>query len=125
MGTITSLGKYIFLIPFAAFGVFHVMQGADMAVMVIPKLPAGTALVYLTGIAQLAFVLSALMGKLDKLAAVLLAVMLMVIIVFIHVPGLSAPDNTTSMTMMLKDIGLTGGALMYAGAYATDKSVIG
>ena len=125
MNAITSIGKYIFLIPFAAFGLFHLMQGADMAGMVIPNLPGNTILVYLTGVGMLAFVVSALIGKYDKLAGVLLALMLILIVVLVHAPGLSAEDNTMAMSMTLKDLGLTGGALMFAGAYAKDKSIIG
>ncbi len=125
MGTITNLGKYIFLIPFAAFGVFHLMNGAGMASAVIPDMPANTVLVYLSGAAQLAFVVSVLIGKYDKLAAILLALLLLLIVLLVHAGGLSGENAQSAQSMLLKDLGLMGGALMYAGGFAKDKSVVG
>lgn len=125
---LTKLGKFFFAIPFLAFGCMHLMKGGDMAGMIPAWLPGGVLWVYLTGVAQLLFVVSLILGKMDKLASVLLALWLLISVLTIHVPGLSNPDQNMmmmSMKCLLKDLGLMGGALMFAGAYAKDKAVIG
>ncbi len=59
----------------------------------------------------------------DKLAAVLLALMLLIFVLSIHLPGVMG-GSESSMPALLKDIALAGGALMYAGM-AKDNAVIG
>lgn len=126
MSSITKLGKWLFLVPFVVFGLFHFMNGDKMTGMVPAWLPGGVIWVYLTGAAQWAFVASVILGKYDKLAAVLLAVMLVLFVLLIHLGGMSNPDLAqASMGNLLKDIGLAGGALMYAGYLSRDNSYIG
>ena len=75
----------------------------------------------------LAAAVSILIGKMDKLAAVLLGVMLVLFVLGIHIPGVMSGDEAqmmTSMPNMLKDLSLAGAAWMYAGT-AKDDSVIG
>jgi putative oxidoreductase len=123
MNSIIGLGKYLFAIPFAIFGLNHFMM-ADMMASNAPF--GGKVMVYITGVALLAVAASMLIGKLDKLAAVLLAVLLLLIVFTMHLPGaLEEATRAASMPNLLKDIALTGGALMYAGSYAKDNSVIG
>lgn len=58
---------------------------------------------------------------------VLLAVMLLIFVMAIHLPGVMSGDEAkmmASMPAMLKDIALAGAALMYAGI-AKDDAVIG
>ncbi len=115
------LGKYIFAIPFVVFGIFHFMNAEAMAGMA----PGGTIMVYISGVALILAAISIFIGKLDKLASVLLALLLLLFIVLIHAPGLG--DEATqqmSMPNLLKDMGLLGGALM-AASQAKDNSVIG
>jgi len=121
MNSVIGIGKYIFAIPFLVFGILHFAGAEDMAAMA----PGGKIMVYLTGLALIAAAISIFIGKLDKLACVLLAVMLVLIIVLVHAPGLG--DEATmqmSMSNTLKDLGLAGGALLCAGG-AKDDSVIG
>ena len=125
MGSIIKLGKYLFAIPFIVFSLFHFMGASDMAAMA----PGGVVMVYISGIAMLAAGVSIIIGKYDKLAAVLLALLLIIYIVTIHIPGImGAGDDAMAMQMsmggLLKDLALAGGALMYAGM-AKDNSVIG
>lgn len=120
MNAVLSLGKYLFAIPFAVFGVFHFMNAEAMAGMAFGQ----TALVYVTGAALILAAISMLIGKLDKLAAVLLALMLIIFVLVIHLTGAMEGDQS-SMTMLLKDLMLAGGALIYAKSAASDPSVIG
>lgn len=120
MNAVLSLGKYLFAIPFAVFGIFHFMNAEGMAGMAFGQ----TALVYLTGVALIAAAVSMLIGKLDKLAAVLLALMLIIFVLAIHLGGAMDGDQS-AMSAMLKDIMLAGAALIYARSEAKDASVIG
>ena len=111
MKSIIGLGRYIFAIPFLIFGLFHFMKASDMAAMA----PGGEVMVYISGIGLILAAISIFIGKLDKLACVLLALELLLFIVFIHAPGLGSEETMQqSMPALLKDLGLMGGALMCA-----------
>jgi uncharacterized membrane protein len=127
LNSLTKLGKWLFIIPFVVFGFFHLTGADKMAGMVPAYFPGGAIWVYLTGLGQLAFAASVVLGKYDKLAAGLCALMLLVFVLTIHLPGVMAGGDMAQMAMsgLLKDIGLAGGALMYASAFAKDSSVIG
>ena len=119
MNAVLNLGKYLFAVPFAIFGLFHFMGANDMAAMA----PGGVAAVYGTGVALLAASVSMLIGKMDKLASVLLALMLILFALIIHLPG--ASENPMEMGNVMKNLAMAGGALMYAKTMAKDDSVIG
>ena len=121
MNSIIGLGKYIFTIPFLVFGIMHFMNADMMASMA----PGGTIMVYISGLTMILAAISIYIGKYDKLACILLAVQLLLYILLIHAPGLG--DEATmanSLSGLLKDSGLLGGALM-AASQAKDKSVVG
>ena len=123
MNAIINLGKYLFAIPFAIFGIMHFMNADAMAGMA----PGGVGMVYFTGAALIAAAVSIIIGKMDKLASVLLAVMLILFVLLIHLPGVMSGDEAQmmiSMPALLKDFALAGGALVYAGN-AKDNFVIG
>lgn len=120
MSTITSLGKYLFAIPMMIFGFFHMMGAQQMAGMV--PIPGGVLWVYITGLALIAAGIAILIGKYDKLAAVLLALLLLIFALSIHLVAVIGGDMPTNL---LKDLALAGGALMYAHGLARDPSVIG
>ncbi len=119
MNAITGLGKYLFALPFIGFGLFHFMGADAMAGMA----PGGVGMVYFTGAALIAAGISMLIGKLDKLAAVLLAVMLLLFAFIVHAPNVT-PENM-EMGNILKNVALAGGALMYAHSLSRDHTAIG
>ena len=119
INTLTGLGKWLLMIPFAAFGIMHLL-GADKMAGMVP-IPGGSLWVYLTGLGMIAFAASIVLGKYDKLGAVLTALMLVVFILTLHLPAAIKGDQM-GMMGLLKDLGLAGGALLYAGAYAKDGS---
>lgn len=123
MGTITGLGRYLFALPLLAFGAFHLMGANQMAEQMQP--PLGAIGVYVSGIAMILAAVSVFIGKYDKLAMVLTALLMIIYVVAIHVPGLSGPMAQMSQVSILKDIMLAGGALMYAHSMARDNSIIG
>lgn len=123
---ITNLGKWLFILPFTVFGFMHIANAEKMTALVPAFMPGGAMWVYLTGFAQLAFAASVVLGKFDKLAALLCALMLFIFVLTLHLPGLSNLQmSQLAMNNMLKDIGLIGGALMYAKCFARDASVVG
>ena len=122
LNNVTNLGKWLFIVPFTAFGVMHLM-GADKMARMVP-IPGGSLWIYLTGLSMIAFAISVILGKMDKLAAILLALLLVLYVVLLHLPGTMKGDQM-AMGGLLKDIGLAGGALMYARAFAQDNSVAG
>lgn len=119
MNAILNLGKYLYAIPFAIFGVFHFMNARGMAEMMSP--PGGEVMVYITGAALIAATVSMLIGKYDKLATVLLGVMLILFALILHLSA-AMEGNATNF---LKDLALAGAAWMYAGNLARDNSVVG
>ena len=119
MNAILNLGKWLFVIPFAVFGLFHFMGAKDMAGMA----PGGESMVYVTGVALLAAAVSMAIGKMDKLAATLLAVMLLLFAFIIHAPA--AGDNPAEMGNVMKNVAMAGAALMYAKSFAKDDAVMG
>lgn len=120
MNAVLGIGKYLFAIPFLIFGVFHFMGAEAMAGMAF----GSVILVYVTGAALVAATVSILIGKMDKLATVLLGVFLLLTALLVHLnPAMGGDQGATGS--LLKDIALAGAAWMYAGNLARDKAVIG
>lgn len=110
MNAILKLGRYLFAIPIAIFGVFHFMNADAMSGMV--PLPGGVVWVYLTGVALILAAVSIIIRKHDRLASFLLGIMLLIFALSIHLPSVM-DGNESSMPNLLKDIALAGGAFAY------------
>lgn len=112
-------GRYIYAIPFAVFGLFHFMNANAMAGMV--PIPGGVFWVYLTGLAFLAACVSFIIEKKVRLAGTLLGILLLIFVLTIHVPGIIGAEtdqqSQMSMTNLLKDLVISGGAFYIAGTY--------
>ncbi len=127
MDTFLSLGRWIFPVPFAVQGLLQLMNARGLAAVVPAYMPAPLLWVYFTGFCLIAGAASMFLGKYDKLAATLIAVLMVIIVLLVHVPGAMAGTEMSrvSMSMLLKDIGLAGGAMLYAQFVAKDRSVVG
>lgn len=127
MNGFLSLGRWLFAIPFAIFGLFHFLDATAMAEYVVPDyMPMKNVFVILSGAGMVAASVAMLVGKFDKLAATLLAGFLLLLVVMVHLPSTMNPaTQQNAMTQLLKDISLAGAAMMYALNYAKDRSVIG
>jgi len=119
----TTVARIIFALPFGIFGIFHFMGAKDMAGMVPSFIPGGAFWIYLVGAALVAACVSIIIQKMAKLASLLLALMLLLFILTMHVPGLMN-EVTMQMSMMslLKDMALMGGALTFAGIFAKEEA---
>lgn len=72
---------------------------------------------------MIAFVVSVIVKKLDKLASLLLALMLVLFVVLVHLPGAIGGDFK-GIIGMARDIAMAGAALMYAQGYAHDSRFV-
>lgn len=119
-----SIGRILYALPFGIFGLFHFMNANAMAGMV--PIPGGVFWIYLTGLALLAASVSMIIEKYTRMACILLGVMLLIFVLAIHLPGVigaaSEQAMQTSMTNMLKDAALAGGAWILAGKYDNEIS---
>jgi putative oxidoreductase len=125
MNAIFNLGRFLFAIPIAIFGVNHFINLAGMASWA----PGGKFGVILAGLGLIAASISFIIKKYDKLAAVLLALLLILFVALIHIPSyvnaIDQLDKVNAMSGILKDIIIAGAALLYAKHIASDKSIIG
>jgi len=120
MNLLTGLiARIVFAVPFLIFGIFHMINAKAMGGMVPGSFPlSGEIWVYITGVALIGAALAMLTGFKGELAALLLALMLFLFILFVHLPGLSVPAKKgMAMVSILKDAALIGGCLMIAGLF--------
>jgi len=120
MDKIIGAGRWLFLLSLSLYVFLHFAM-ADFGVKeFIPNyLPFPYFWNYFTGVCILAFIISGLIGKFDKLAALLFALYLLLVIVIIHVPD--AGQNQQDFQNIFRALNMIGGTLMYAGAFARDK----
>jgi putative oxidoreductase len=112
------LGRTIYSIPFLGFGVGHLMNADGMKGMVPTLFPGGSFWIYFTGIAMILAALAIITGKQGRSACFGLALMLLVFIATVHLPGLSDPQmQKMALAGILKDTGLLGGALVIASTF--------
>ncbi len=105
MKGIGFIGKLMFALVIAFFGVNHFLNANSMAGMVPEYFPVPVVFVYLTGVALIAAAVALIIGKKAQLAMTLLGVMLILIAVLVHLPG-----GEASMPSLLKDLAMAGAA---------------
>jgi uncharacterized membrane protein len=119
-----KLGKWFFILPFFGFGFLH-FGPLEFSLPYVPKwLPFPSFWVYFVGLCFMLFVVSVMLQKWDKLAAVLLGVCLLLFVVLIHIPT-AMSGNFMGVIAVLRDIAMAGAAWMYASTMAKDNSFIG
>jgi uncharacterized membrane protein YphA (DoxX/SURF4 family) len=123
MNKITTLGKWLFIIPFAIFGFLH-FGPLEFSLPYVPAwLPFPTFWVYFIGICLFAFAISASIGKLDKLASLLLAILLLVFVFTIHIPK-AASGDFVGVIGATRDICMAGASILYGAFIAKDNRFI-
>lgn len=119
-----SVGRILYALPFGIFGLLHFMNANAMAGMV--PIPGGVFWIYLTGLALLAASVSMIIEKYTRMACILLGVMLLIFVLSMHLPGVigaaSEQAMQSSMSNLLKDTALAGGAWILAGKYENEIS---
>lgn len=114
--TLAFLGRIVFALAMAYFGIGHITQGHDMTGM-LPASLGGMSLIliYASGAALLLAAISIIINKWMRLATILLAILLVLIVIIVHMPGLSSADEAAkmnAMTAIVKDLALAGAALV-------------
>jgi len=116
------VARILFVTPFLAFGVRHLMHAGMMAPMV--PIPGGAIWIYVTGAAMILASIAALTGIQGRNAMLLLALMIIIFAVTIQLPAMMSSDPMMKMggtVSFYKDLGLAGGALILAGVFDRNK----
>jgi uncharacterized membrane protein len=117
--TISKIGTIFYALVIGFFGINHFLNGTGMQKMVPSFLPGGVVWVYITGACLLSAAIAFLINRQVRLAGLLLALFLLLIVVTVHLPAvLNAPDDGSRrfpMVNLIKDTGLAAAALLVAG----------
>lgn len=123
MKNITTIGRILFALPFALFGINHFIMKDYYLGMLTSFIPLGAYTIFLTGLMLIVVSISIIIKKYIKFSTIILAVILFLFIATIHIPHLiNGSDQTVTLIALLKDISLMGGALMIAGIYSEEES---
>jgi uncharacterized membrane protein YphA (DoxX/SURF4 family) len=122
MKKLTTIGRILFAIPFALFGINHFLMLNYYLGMLTSFVPLGAYTIILTGIMLIVASISIITKVLVKFSTLMLAFLLFIFIITIHIPHLFADaDKTATIIALLKDISLLGGSLMISGIYAEEE----
>jgi uncharacterized membrane protein YphA (DoxX/SURF4 family) len=122
MKKLTTIGRILFAIPFALFGINHFLMLDYYLGMLTSFVPLGAYTIVLTGIMLITVSISIITKVFVKFSTLMLAILLFIFIVTIHIPHLfTDADKTITIIALLKDISLMGGSLMIAGIYSEDE----
>ncbi len=124
MKKITTLGRILFAIPFALFGINHFLMTDYYLGVLTSFVPLGAYTIILTGIMLIAASISIITKKFVRFSTIMLSILLFIFIVTIHIPHLfTDADKTATIIALLKDISLMGGSLMIAGIYSEEEEL--
>ena len=122
MKKLSTIGRILFAIPFAIFGINHFLMTDYYLGILTSFVPMGAYTIILTGIMLIAASISIITKKFIKQATLLLALLLLIFILTIHIPHLfNGTDQTATLIALLKDISLMGGSMMIAGIYSESE----
>jgi hypothetical protein len=138
MDKILNLGKYIFPLSFLLYVGLHLGKPDVGASFVPDYLPFPLFWNYFTLACILLFIVSAVIGKYDKLAYTLMALYVLLMAILVHLPRAMGyelgTENMTpdimrekelEMVNFFRNIMVTGALLAFAKFVAKDKRVIG
>jgi uncharacterized membrane protein len=116
VGDLVRFGPLFFAVPLAVFGMQHFALFESVKFAVPAYMPARFFWAYLVGAALIAACLSILTEIHAELAALLVGFMLFLFVLMIYVPNLiQNPGDRFAITVPLRDLALSGGALSLAG----------
>ncbi len=114
------IATILFTLPMAAFGILH-FGPLEFSIDYVPDwLPFPAFWVYFAGVGLLAFALSVVLGKLDRLAGHALALELLLFVILIHVPKAISGDFV-GVIAVFRDIAMAGAALLFSEGFARDR----
>jgi uncharacterized membrane protein YphA (DoxX/SURF4 family) len=123
MKNLTTIGRILYALPFALFGINHFLMLDYYLGMITSFIPLGPYTIILTGIMLILASISIATKILLKFSTLMLAGLLLIFILTIHLPHLfSETDKTITIIALLKDISLMGGSLMISGIYSEEEA---
>lgn len=138
MEKILNLGRYIFPLSFLLYVGLHLGKPEVGAAFVPNYIPFPYFWNYFTLICIVAFIISAVIGKYDKLAYMLMALYVILMGLLVHLPramgqetGLEtmaadlAREKELEMVNFFRNIMVTGALLGFAKYIAKDKRIVG
>lgn len=112
---VLAFGPLFFAIAMGVFGADHLTAAKFVAMAVPPWMPGRLFWAYFVGVALIAAALSLATKRYWHLASASLGVMIFLFVLMIHVPNwLKAPYNSVRLTILLRDLALSAGALAFA-----------
>ena len=123
MKSILNLGKWLFILPFAVFGILHFVPIAFTMPYIPDYLPFKVFWICFSGVCLIAFTVAAALKKFDKLAAMLLALELILFVLIIHIPK-ALEGDFIQFIGIFRDTAMAGAALLYAKFVAKDDRYI-
>lgn len=112
----TRLAIIIFSVIIAFFGANNILHAKSMSVNVPGFLPASRIMVYISGIGFLLAAVAFIIDRYAKIAGYLLALLLLIIVFSVDVPGIvrsiNVPMKMLYITMALKDAALAMAAIL-------------
>ena len=124
MKNLATIGRILFALPFAVFGINHFLMMDYYVGMLTSFIPLGGYTVILTGLVMIGVSVSIITKKYIRLSTLILAGLLLVFILTIHLPHLiGGTEKVTTLIALLKDISLMGGSLMISGCFSTKETI--
>ncbi len=115
MRNLTTIGRLLFALPFALQGLNHFLFMDYYIGNYSSFIPLGPYTIMLTGVFLIMASISIIINKYIELSTILLAILLLIFIVSIHIPGLfHAEKLQIALIELLKDTSLMGGSLLIA-----------
>lgn len=112
----TNIPVYVFSIIIGLFGASQILNAGDMSVNVPGFIPAARVFTYLSGGALLLAAISFIIDRFARLAGYLLALLLLMIVFVIDIPGaIQAREHALRslfITNALKDVALAMAAMI-------------
>lgn len=123
---ISRIAIYLLALVMIVFGIYHFLHPKNMLVYVPGFMPGGIIWVYFVGVAFILAALAFFTNRMVRIAAYLLALLLLIFVLTVHVPNyLYAGDKEMqqmALVNLLKDTALLGFAL-YIAANATHQRI--
>jgi uncharacterized membrane protein YphA (DoxX/SURF4 family) len=120
----TTLGRILFALPFGLFGINHLLMVDFYIGQLTSFIPGGGFTIVLTGLCLIAASISIITKRMMTVSSYLLALMLILFILTIHVPGIIHSGlQPVIIITALKDLSLLGGSLLIAGLSHQDNSI--
>jgi uncharacterized membrane protein len=117
---IARIAIYLLSVVMIVFGLYHFQHPRNMLAFVPQNLPGGITWVYVVGGVLILAALAFIINKFVKIAAYLLALLLIIFVLVIHLPTYNHagdPDiRQTAFIDLLQDLALAAFALHIAGS---------